>query len=328
MIPENDTRDQQAAPGEQMAAGGQPSVRLETDSTWPVHIPSLVAGGVVLAAAFVWSYGPTLLELVDRWNKEPDYSHGFLVPVAALVFLWARWDRFPGVSSAPGWPGLVLILFGTALRIGSARYYIDSADGWSILFWFAGIAWLFGGWRVLWWSSPSIAFLWFMVPLPWRVERWASLPLQRVATKMSCWVLQGFGLPALSEGNTILLPDQPPMEVAEACSGLRIFVGIFALAFAYVILVRRSWWERALLLASAVPIALIANSTRIVVTGLLFQVVSGEAAHKFSHDMAGYVMILYAAGLFALVLLYLGKLLPEVEPMGVGAVVRRERPDA
>jgi exosortase len=151
-----------------------------------------------------------------------------------------------------------------------------------------------------------------------------SLPLQRVATKISCWVLQTLGQPALAEGNMILL-GETQLEVGQACSGLRIFVGIFALAFAYVIIVRRPWWEKALLFASIIPIALIANSARIVTTGLLWQYTSGEIATKFSHDVAGWVMIPLAAGLFALVLWYLGKAVREVEVVNVGAVLGRER---
>ena len=186
------------------------------------------------------------------------------------------------------------------------------------------MVWLFAGWRVLWWSLPSIMFLWFMVPLPFRFERALSLPLQGVATKLSCWILQFLGQPALAERHIILLGDNR-LEVEQACSGLRIFVGILALAFAYVIVVRRSWWERALLLASAIPIALLANASRIVATGLLYQYASGEAARKFAHDAAGWVMILFAAGLFALVLWYLCRLVREVEMVEVGSLVRRER---
>jgi exosortase/archaeosortase family protein len=102
-------------------------------------------------------------------------------------------------------------------------------------------------------------------------------------------------------------------------------MGIVALAFAYVAIVRRPWWEKAVLLASVVPIALVANATRVVITGLLYQYVSGEAGQKFTHDAAGWVMILFAAGLFALVLWYLGKLVREVEVVEVDSVVRRER---
>ena len=102
-------------------------------------------------------------------------------------------------------------------------------------------------------------------------------------------------------------------------------VGIFALASAYVICVRRPWWERGLLLLSALPVALVANSARIVVTGLLYQYVSGEAAQKFSHDVSGWVSIPFAALLFAGVLWYLGKVFREIELVDIGSVVRRER---
>ncbi|HYW81206.1 MAG TPA: exosortase/archaeosortase family protein, partial [Thermoguttaceae bacterium] len=167
-------------------------------------------------------------------------------------------------------------------------------------------------------------FLWFMIPLPYTVERVLRDPLQKVATKLSSAVLQVLGQPAISESNTILLGEHH-LEVADACSGLRIFVGIAALAFAYIIIVRRPWWERVLLVLSILPIALIANSTRIVCTGLLYQFVSGEAAERFSHDLAGYVMIPYAACLFAAVLWYLGALMREVEVADIGSVIRRER---
>lgn len=283
----------------------------------------LIAGGVLLGVVFAWAYWPTLVDLVSTWDREPDYSHGYFVVPLAVYFLWARRERFPGIADGWAWPGLILITLSIAVRFLGGRFYVDAVDGWSILFWVAGVIWLLGGWRVLWWGLPSVAFLWFMVPLPWKVERWLSLPLQRVATKISCWVLQGLGQPALAEGNTILLGEDR-LEVEDACSGLRIFVGIVALAFAYIILVRRPWWEKVLLLVSVVPIALIANSTRIVVTGLLGQYVSGAAAQEFTHNVAGWVMIPFAAGLFALVLWYLSKLMREVELVDVGTVVRQE----
>jgi len=286
--------------------------------------PRLLFWGVVVGAAFVWAYWPTILELVHIWNTVPDYSHGFLVVPLAVYFLWARRDRFPETRGNTAWPGLLLILLGIGMRMVGARFYAGSLDGWSMLLWAAGVVWLIWGSKVLWWSLPSIAFLWFMVPLPYRAERWLSLPLQRIATKLSCWTLQALGQPALAEGNMILLGESR-MEVEQACSGLRIFVGVVALAFAYVIIFRRAWWEKALLLVSVIPIALIANSTRIVLTGILNQYWSGEVAHKFMHDIAGWVMIPFAAGLFAAGLWYLGKLVKEVELMDVGSLARERR---
>ncbi len=210
-----------------------------------VAVARIVAGIAVLVATAVWAYWPTLAELVETWDSQPDYSHGYLVIPVALCFLWVRRRWFPGFSTGLAWSGLALIGLAFAMRWVAARYWLEQVDGWSILVWIAGVVWLFGGFRLLWWSLPSIAFLWFMIPWPYSVERWASLPLQRIATNLSCWVLQFLGQPALAEGNTILLGEHH-LEIEQACSGLRIFVGIIALAFAYVILARRSWWENVL----------------------------------------------------------------------------------
>ncbi len=277
----------------------------------------------LLGATFLWSYWSTLAVLVDIWNRVPDYSHGFLVAPLALLFLWARRDRMPAVAAGLAWPGLVLVALSAAMRLAGAWYYFEWLDGWSILLWVAGVIWLFLGRAFVWWTLPSVIFLLFMVRLPFKVELALSLPLQTVATHLSCWALQILGQPALAEGHTIHLGEHA-LEVEQACSGLRIFMGIAALAYAYVVIVRRSWWEKAILLASVVPIALIANATRVVATGLLYQYVSGEAGQKFSHDAAGWIMIPYAAGLFALVLWYLGKLVPELKPVDVAEIVRRE----
>ena len=282
-----------------------------------------LTGLVVLGGVFVWAYWPTLVELVRAWDREPDYSHGFLVAPLALFFMWSRRDSLPGLARSIAWGGLLLLACSVALRFGAAALYLEPVDGWSILLWVAGIAWLLGGWRFLMWASPSILFLFFLVPLPYRAERLVSYPLQRIATKFSCWTLQSLGQPAIAEGNTILLGDHH-LEVEEACSGLRIFVGIVALAFAYVIVARRTWWEKLLLLASTVPIALIANATRVVVTGLLSQLVSSEAGAKFTHDLAGWGMILLAAALFGVVLWYIGKLFPEGKVFDIRSVVRAE----
>ncbi len=286
----------------------------------------LLTAGAILAGASVWAYWPTLGGLVHAWNNEPDYSHGFFVAPLAVFFLWARREQFPGTGSGvlDVVGGLALIAASVVMRAVGAHYYLDALDGWSILPWVAGVVLLLVGRRAFWWSLPSIAFLWFMVPLPYRVERWLSMPLQGAATKLSCWILQALGQPALAEAHVIVLGDNR-LEVEQACSGLRIFMGIVALAFVYAMLVRRHWWVKAILLFSALPIALLANSARIVATGLLYQYASSEAAKKFSHNASGWVMIVFAAGLFGLVLWYLSRLVEEVEIVGVGDVIRRDR---
>lgn len=283
-------------------------------------LPRLVAGSLVIVAG-IYAYWPTLMDMVRAWEREPDYSHGYLVLPASLFFLWTRRKSRPA-AQAPGWIiGLSLVAISLAIRLFAAVYYFESIDGWSMLLWLAGVVALLFGNGVLRWALPSIAFLVFMVPLPFRIEGMLSLPLQRIATKASCWTLQLLGQPAISEGNTILMGDHR-LEVEQACSGLRLFVSISALAFAYLVLVKRTWWEKALLLISVVPIAIVANAARIVATGLLYEYASSDAAKKFSHDFAGWAMIPLAAGLFGFVLWYLSKLFREQEQLKLSEVVR------
>jgi len=283
----------------------------------------LIVGGAILAAG-VWAYYPTLKSMVTAWEKEPDYSHGFLVLPMAILFLWLKRASFPGFGGS-GWRvGGLLLLASLGIRLFAGAFYYEAIDGWSMVLWLAGcVAILFGS-GTLRWAGPSIAFLMFMVPLPFRLEGMLSLPLQRIATKLSCYGLQILGQPAIAEGNTILVGDHH-LEIAQACSGLRLFVSILALAFVYLMLVRRAWWEKLLLLASVVPIAIISNSVRIIATGLLFEFVSSESAKHFSHDFAGWAMIPLAALLFWIVLWYLGNLFREQEQIDLGSLVRRSQ---
>lgn len=271
-----------------------------------------------LTVAFIWAYGGTLRELVETWQREPDYSHGFLVVPFALGFLWIRRHDLKQLTVRPNRWGLALIVISLLIRWVGFRYAFDSLDGYSMIIWIAGAVLLFGGSQVFLWAMPAVLFLFFMVPLPFQLERLLSVPLQRVATSLSCFFLQCLGQPAFAEGTTILLGNHE-LHVEQACSGMRIFVGTFALAFAYLIASRRELWEQALLLCCVVPIALLANAARIAITGLLYRyAANAESAQKFNHDSAGWVMILIAATLFALAQLYLMRLIRQVEVMRLG----------
>ncbi|MFM9066945.1 MAG: exosortase/archaeosortase family protein [Planctomycetota bacterium] len=291
-----------------------------------VSWPWVMGLAVVSLIIGVWAYWPTLVEMVGAWEREADYSHGYLVVPLAIYFAWARKESFPGVYRRYAWGGLVLMLLAGALRLFAAQFNLGALDGWTILLWVAGAVWLIVGYRAAWWAAPSIGFLFFMVPFPYGLERALSMPLQRIASKLSVTSMQMLGLSAFAEGNVIQLGSYR-LEVAQACSGMRIFLGIVALAAAYMILVNRPWWQRLLIAMAVLPIALISNATRIVLTGLLYLFASSEAAQKFSHDFAGWVMIPFAAALFALMLWYLDRLVqvvPVADPRGTAPARQRE----
>jgi exosortase len=308
-------RDSASAP---VPTGREPGALALDDSRMPVSSRTsrtwLWGGSLLVVGATLWAYWPTLAEMVNQWERQPDYSHGYLVLPLALFFLWSRRSTLPYADGRPSLAGLILLLAATILRILAGMYYLLPLDGWTLPLTVAGLVCLLYGRAFLRWSLPAIAFLWFMVPMPYSAERWLSVPLQFLATKLSAASLVLLGQPAIAEGNTLHLGEHT-LFVAEACSGMRIFFGIFALAFAFVLFSRWSWWQKGLVLVAVLPVAIVANVTRIVATGLLYQWVSSEAGAKFSHDIAGFVMIPFAAVLFWLLLVYLDKLFPQVEEM-------------
>lgn len=282
--------------------------------------PYVTAAGLLVLATG-WAYWPALTSMVAAWIDNPDYSHGFLVAPLAALFLWLRRDKLAASDWSPSWLGLAALVVVTGVRAFSGLYYLGPVDAWTLPITFAGIVLLVFGWPCLKWSLPSLAFLYFMIPIPYSAETWLSVPLQRVATRLSTDSLQLLGQPAIAEGNVILLGDDPLM-VAEACSGLRIMVGILALAFAFVLFSGWTWWQKALVVLAAVPVALVANTLRIVTTGLLQQYVSSEVADRFTHDLAGLMMIPVAAALFWLLLIYLDRLFPKVQVVSPAAAFR------
>jgi exosortase len=277
----------------------------------------------VLVVAFGWSYAGTLADLADTWNREPDYSHGYLVPAITILLLWCRRGDLP-TGWKPSWWGLLPIASSILLRVVGGWYAVTPFAGWSLVLWVFGAVLCLGGTRLLAWSWPPLLFLLFMVPLPYRMESLLSIPLQAVATRTSSFLLQCLGQPAFFEGSTILLGEQV-LEVERSCGGLRIFVGVFALSAACIIARRSEAWEGTLLILSAVPVALLANSGRILVTALLYRHVSSESARHFSHDAAGWVMIPIAALMLAFVQWFLRHLVQDIHSARVGDVLRRHR---
>jgi exosortase len=197
----------------------------------------------VVGAALLWSYFPVLREIARKWSADPQYSHGYLVPAFAVYLLWQRRRQIDPASWRPNWWGLAILAAGTLLRLGGSYFYFDWLEAVSLLPQLAGTALVLGGSKALRWSWPSIAFLAFMFPLPYRLETGLSLPLQRVATTASVYVLQTVGRPAFAEGNVVVV-NEARIGVVEACNGLGMMLLFFAMAAATALVVRRSLWER------------------------------------------------------------------------------------
>lgn len=250
----------------------------------------------ILAVCVLWSCWPLLQVMARRWSHDPRYSHGFLVPLFAVVLLWTRREQLLEVARQPSTWGLPLIGLGAGLQVAGGFIRLEWLEAVSLLPYLAGLVLLIGGWQVFRRSWQAVAFLIFMIPLPWKLEIGLGQSLQALATLASTYTLQTLGFIAFAEGNVICL-NQAQINVAEACSGLSMLMTFVAMATAVALVVRLSILERVLLVLSAIPIALIANIARISLTGVLHALAGSEAADLFYHDLAGWLMILFALGL-------------------------------
>jgi exosortase len=128
-----------------------------------------------------------------------------------------------------------------------------------------------------------------MIPIPAIIFSQITFPLQILASKLAAWLLPLLGVPVLREGNIINLPAMP-LEVAQACSGIRSLMSLTTLAIIYGYLLEPRVSLRVVLALASVPIAIAANAFRIVGTGLIVQYWDPEKAEGFFHLFSGWLV--------------------------------------
>ena len=278
-----------------------------------------------LTGMLVYSYWPGLLNARSSWDN-PQYSHGWIVPIcaAALIFWWRQ--PIGTVTPLARAIGLGLMVGSFVLRLVCAHFSIVTIDMYTFVPALAGVFLMAGGWSVFKWAWAPIATLIFMYPLPDEATRYLLGPLQTLATMMSTYALQTFGLDAYREGNKIVLGDSQVLGVVDACSGLRMLTIFVWLALMIVLVGTGDWWENLIIAASAIPIALIVNATRITVTGVMYTI-NPEMAEKIFHDWAGYFMMPMALGLLFLEQTIL-KMMVITEDLAPATVVGGGKPSA
>jgi len=265
---------------------------MSTDAETVRRTPtwSTLLGGTLLAGVLLGSYWGPLAELVGRWWNEPDYLYGFLVPVFSGWLLWHRRGMIRDFTPCGTWWGLAFLGLGAAMRWSSAYFYFALLDPMSIVPCLAGVVLFVGGWRALGWAAPSIVFLAFMIPLPGFVAGMLSHPLQRIGTIVSCYTLQTLGIRAVAQGNVIRLTEAQ-LGVVEACNGLRMMMLFFTVCFGAALVMKKCVLEKAIVVFSAAPIALLANVIRITATGILHETAGQRVADVVYHDGAGWFMM-------------------------------------
>lgn len=265
--------------------------------------------GCLTAAIFV-AYENMIRFTATFWAKDM-YSHGYIIPFFAAYLFWIR--KRPLRDSAPldRWMGVGVVAASLGLRIFAAYYDYNNFERLSFIGALLGVCLIAGGRSMFKWAWLPIAFLAFMFPLPSMVENTLLMKLQTYASIFSTWTLQILGVSAARQGNTINVDTlEEALEVAEACSGLRMLTIFGAMSVALVMIIERPWWDKLIILLSAIPIALASNVIRIVATALLYMAFGQDTPwlNKIIHDWAGFAMMPIGLGLLWIELAILSRL--------------------
>ena len=248
---------------------------------------------LILFLAIGLVYANILSGMFQDWSNDPNYSHGFLVPLISGYFLYQAWPELKSTPVHPSNWGIIVVVFSLLLLIlgyVGTEYFTMRA---SLVFLIAGVIMFCFGLPVLRLTALPIAFLIFMVPLPYILYDAIAFPLKLLVTHSSVAVLKMIQVPVVSEGNIIMFP-QIVLEVADACSGLRSLMSLVTLAVAMAFLIHNDFWKRTILILSALPVAIITNMLRVIVTGFLAHHIGKAAAEGFFHEFAGMAVFVLA----------------------------------
>lgn len=275
--------------------------------SWREIVPpaTCVRVGIVALLLVVVYWAPIRTLLVARWMNDGDWSHGFLIPVFSLYFLYMRRADFPVGSARPSYVGALVLALGLGMYFSFAWVIpMGYPQGVSIVVSILGLTLLLGGWptmRVAWFP---ILFLLLAIPLPHRMYVEMSRPLREWSATAGATLMPMFmsGLYTQSQALVIdyLAPDgrTGQLNVEQACSGMRLLMSFFTIGLAMSYLGNRPMWQRWVMVVSCVPIAVFCNSIRVTLTGLATVAGRTDLAQGTPHQLLGIAMLALALGLF------------------------------
>lgn len=275
------------------------------------YIRILIIGGL-----FWYLFHREIDTIFYLWVTDSSWSHGFLIPLFSLYFINQNKKEILNFQARPNYLGLLFLVCTILFYI----FNIVSPSGWayframSMIAALGAIVLLMGGWILVKYTWLPIAFLIFAVPLPGRIYREITIPMRQWAASAASALLNVFPeIETTARGVVIDViykgqPLEPSLDVAEACSGMRLLMAFLALGVAMAYLHCRPLWQRSILLASTVPIAIFCNIVRVTITGFIYVLIHPKYTQGFYHDVLGMAMLPLAFGLYGLLAWFMSSL--------------------
>ncbi len=256
-----------------------------------------LAASLILAIPLAFAYGSVLVSLAGQWLEDPNYTHGFFVPLMALWLAGRRYRRFLDTPRTLDPTGIVVVAAGVILYLAGVLAAELFTTRVSLVIVVAGLVLAFEGRQRLRVMAFPIAFLLCMVPLPYVLYYRLTFPLQLASSRIASDLLSMAGLPVLREGNVLHLEGYS-LEVVAACSGLRSIMALGTIGVFLMDLVPMSRAGRIVYLLLLVPVAMGANVARLVFTAAVAAISGPETAESFLHGVSG--IVLFVSGLLAM----------------------------
>jgi exosortase len=255
----------------------------------------------LVGAVILGVYTPVLVELGRDWWRDPNYSHGFLIPPIMFFLVWRQRRRLAGLALRPAWLGLVGIVGAAALLIlGAAGAEVFTQRVSFVAMLLSTVLFLLG-WH---WLRPlwfPIAFLLLAIPLPYVLYYSLTAPMQAIAAKCAVLGLKIIGVPVMAQGNILHLPDDKTLEVAEACSGIRSLYTFLALGGLVAYFMPIAFLGRAVVFLATIPLSIAANAFRVWSTAVGAHLIGMQVATGVFHEAFGFVVFAVALALFFLI---------------------------
>ncbi|MBU1043271.1 MAG: exosortase/archaeosortase family protein [Candidatus Omnitrophica bacterium] len=249
----------------------------------------------IIAILLSLIYWPTFVWMWGRWNvAETYYSHGILIPVASLFFLWQKKEDLLKQKITTSNLGIVVIIVGLLLHFGGVMIKLYFLSAISLMMLIAGLVLYFLGKDMLKKIMFPMVYLIFMIPLPLVLISNIVLRMKLFAAQMSTVMLNKIGFTAVRDGNIIKMAHSY-LEVGAPCSGLRSLISLMAFGAAFAYLSGDNLIKKWVIFFSAFPIAIGANVCRITLLGWVSEVYGMKAAQGWIHDFSGYLLFAIAA---------------------------------
>jgi exosortase len=280
---------------------------LQTSARKSWLSPALMAQAAILIALLGYHYRYVIMSMMSAWYNKSDWSHGFIIPLFSIYFLYTQRHRFPRDlhtrDALPRILGLGLMALAFGIYLASTFFLkMEYPRRISLVMAIMGSVMVVWGWPVARWSWFAVGFLLFALPLPDRVYRELTIPLRNVAANVSAFVLSLVpDMQAEAQGALVEYFYQgraDTLDIERACSGMRLLMTMMALGVAMAFIHERPIWQRLLMIMACVPIAIFCNIIRVTTTGFLVVFGQHELAQGTPHTMLGLGMLLIAFGLF------------------------------